>query len=44
MAKKIKDKPKKKRMPTVVQVQRIWDDLDKYTDDEAAITWFASKF
>lgn len=44
MAKKIKDKSKKKRMPTVVQVQQIWDDWDKYTDDETAITEFASKF
>lgn len=44
MVKKIKDKPKKKRMPTVVQVQQIWDDWDKHTDDETAITRFASKF
>ena len=44
MAKKIKDKPKKKRMPTVVQVQQIWDHWDKYTDDETAITELASKF
>ena len=44
MAKVIKGKPKKKRMPTVVQVQQIWDDWDKYTDDETAITEFASKF
>lgn len=44
MARKIKDKPKKKRMPTVVQVQQIWDDWDKYTDDETAITELASKF
>ncbi len=44
MARKIKDKPKKKRMPSVVQVQQIWDDWDKCTDDETAITEFASKF
>jgi len=44
MAKKITDKLKKKPMPTVVQVQQIWDDWDKYADDETAIKAFASKF
>jgi hypothetical protein len=43
MAKQVKDKPKKKRMPTVVQVQLIWDQWDKYDDDATAIKEFASK-
>ena len=42
MAKKTKDKPKKKRMPTVVQVHDIWDHWDKYDDDKSAIEEFAS--
>jgi hypothetical protein len=37
-------KTKKKRMPTVVQVQDIWDNWDKYFDDNIAIEKFASKF
>ena len=31
-------------MPTVVQVQQIWDDWDKYDDDKSAIEDFASNF
>lgn len=37
-------KTKKKRMPTVVQVHQIWDDWDRYFDDNSAIEEFASQF
>jgi hypothetical protein len=31
-----KDKLKKRRMPTTAEIERIWDDWEKYTEEEFA--------